>query len=576
MSSPDPQASSPLFRGNSVLIAGIVTLALALRVARVLQTPNLYSSDPATRALFAEKLSAFGWSEVYASTIWPPVHFWLLSWGQWLGGTDPQLGARGVAVLLGALACWPAFLVAQRSALLIWPESPQSSSVCAALAGLLVALEPLGLRFSALTYAEVPCTFFVLATCAALLPDAKARPARWWIALPCLALACGLRYEAWLLAPLMLLCSNIAVKERIALAAASVAPASLWFIDRPRYFALNSVTREKMGDILPSLEPDRLGAIIGTIRTLLNNGLPVLLPLAALGLFVLLRNSKTLVLPGASIAALAFPPISALLGHVPLFERYLQLPMTLLAIAAAIGALACARWAQARPGCPALVSQMALPILAIILIGPLVPRTASGISEVLDKGDPPMIGTEQEDPQRIARKRAADLAAQGNWQDLDETALLLNQLALEHPDLLVYIEPNLRTASYMYWRASIPAHRVAGFYQWTREDVRWKEDINKVLQGWPKAIYVLVTSGGEAGQLLQLPGPDVSCQRLQNHRAGKSQVRCLAETRGYRIFEVSPIGKEILNETIHEESGELHHENDSPRSNDKEAAPGPT
>ena len=575
MSSPAPQGSSPVFRGNSALIAGVVALALALRVARVLQTPNLYSSDPATRALFAEKLSAFGWSEVYASTIWPPVHFWLLSWGQWLGGTDPQLGARAVAVLLGALACWPAFLVAQRSALLIWPESTQSASICATLAGLLVALEPLGLRFSALTYAEVPCTFFVLATCAALLPDARGRPARWWLALPCLALACGLRYEAWLLAPLMLLCSNVTLKERIALTAASVAPASLWFIDRPRYFALNSVTREKMGDILPNLEPDRLGAIVGAIRTLLNNGLPVLLPLAALGLFVLLRNREMLVLPYATIAALAFPPIAAMLGHVPLFERYLQLPMTLLAIAAAVGALACARWAQSTPRLPARLSHMALPILAIILIGPLIPRTASGIGEVLDKGDPPLLGKEQ-DPLRNAKKKAADLAAQGNWQELDETALLLHELALQRPDLLVYIEPNLRTASYLYWRASIPPHRVAGFYQWTREDVRWEEDIDKVLHGWSKAIYVLVTSGGEAGKMLQIPGPNVSCQDLQNHRIGKSQLRCLAETRGYRIFEARPVAKEVPDIPVHEESGELHHENDSPRSKEREAAPGPT
>jgi hypothetical protein len=211
----------------------------------------------------------------------------------------------------------------------------------------------------------------------------------------------------------------------------------------------------------------------------------------------------------------------------------------------------------------------------MLLIVPLVPRTAAGIGEILDKGDPPMLGKGQ-DPQRNAKKKAADLAAQGSWEDLEKTAVLLRDLATARPDLLVYIEPNLRTASYMYWRASIPAHRVAGFYQWTREDVRWKEDIDKVLQGWPQAIYVLVTSGGEAGKAFQTPGPDVSCKRLQEHRAGKSQLRCLAETRGYRIFEVNPIPEQELDEPVQRDSGELHHEKDPPRSSDSEASPGPT
>ena len=148
--------------------------ALALRVARLLQTPNLYSSDPATRALFAEKLTMFGWAEVYQATIWPPAHFWLLSWGQWFGSANPQVGARSVAVVLGTLACWPAFLVARRSALILWPGAHGLAVRTGALAATLLALEPLGLRFATLTYAEVPCTFFVLAACASCCPTNEA------------------------------------------------------------------------------------------------------------------------------------------------------------------------------------------------------------------------------------------------------------------------------------------------------------------------------------------------------------------------------------------------------------------
>ncbi len=557
-----------------MLITLPIAAALGLRITRLLQTPNLHSSDPATRALFAEKLSAFGWGEVYASTIWPPAHFWLMNWGQWLGSSDPQLGARSIAVLLGSLACWPAFLIARRSALLLWPDAKLAASCCAVLSGWLVAIEPLGLRYSSLTYAEVPCTLFVLTACAALLPDERGRPARWWLALPSLALACGLRYEAWLLAPLMLLCGQFALRERVALTLATVAPASLWFIDRPRYLALNSVTRDKMSDILPQLAPERLDAAGGVWVSLLNNGLPAVLPLATIGLIILFRHRGTWVLPAATLGAISFPPISAMLGHIPLYDRYLQPPITLLAVAAALGAVACAQWAQSSARGHSWLSRLTFALLAAALLLPLLPRSAAELSDIRDKGDVPLSATGQNKDHSPAKK-TADLAAQGTWEELDETALLLREIAEQWPDRLIYIEPNLRTASYMYWRASIPADRVAGFYQWTRDDVRWREDVNKVLLGWKEAIYVLVRHGGEASETLGLPEADVPCLRLQQHQAGRSMLRCLQETRGYRIFAVSPLPAPNAREQ-HQVEPELHQEKDSPKSKESDAAPGPT
>ena len=469
-------------------------------------------------------------------------------------------------MVLGALACWPAFLIARRSALLVWPSLHDSASHAGALAGLLVAVEPIGLRYSGLTFAEVPCTFFVLAACAALLPDERGRPARWWLAVPCLALACGLRYESWLLAPLMLLCTQLPRKERVALTLAAVAPASLWVIDRPRYLALNSVTRKNMVDILPSLEAERIESIVGLSEVLLANTLPAVLPLAIIGVIVMVRARAPLVLPLAALGGLAFPPLSALVGHVPLLERYLQLPVTLLGVAACVGVVACAQRAASITvtGGIAPPSRATLWLLSVALLLSLLPGTVAGVSEVLDKGVPltaPAASILANNPEKVR----ADLIAQGTWQELDETALLLRDIAADHPNLLVYIEPNLRTASYLYWHARIPPQRVAGFYQWPRDDKHWHEELNKVLWGWPAALYVLVTAGGEGSAALGLPGPEVACSDLQQHRAGNSRMRCLGASRAYRIFWVTPIASAVL-----------HQENDLPRSNDSEAAPGPT
>jgi len=524
------------------LSAGIllpIAAAFAIRVARLLQTPNLYSSDPATRALFAEKLTVFGWAEVYRSTIWPPVHFWLLSWGQGLPWTDPQVGARSVGVVLGALTCWPAFLVVHRSARLLWPRAELSAAVAGTLSATLLALAPLNLRFATITYAEVPCTFFVLAACAALLPDERGRPARWWLALLCLAMACGLRYEAWLLAPLLLLCFPLRLRDRMILTTAAVVPSSFWVINRPQFLALNSVTRDKMADIVPSLSAERTDAILGISRSLLENTLPLLLPLSLLGLFLLLRKRETLCLPAATALTLAFPPISALVGHVPLFERYLQMPVALLATTAAIGAVGCGqllsssriRWAPA----PVAVVTVLVGLLGV----PMAVQTPAGIKEVLAEGDP-ALGRQAINTRDALLWRSQTLAQEA-WHTLDETAELLRAVRAKTPDLMVYIEPNLRTASYLYWRASIPPDRIAHLYRSRWRDPEWSEELNKVRLGWPRALFVLLREGGESAAALSLPGPQVPCRDIQGHRGGDSRLSCLGETATYRIFDVTPI-----------------------------------
>ncbi len=540
--SASPTSSAGLGIHPRWLLAGILLptiAAFAIRVARLLQTPNLYSSDPATRALFAEKLTIFGWAEVYRSTVWPPVHFWLLSWGQNFPWTDPQVGARGVGVVLGALTCWPAFLVVHRSARLLWPKAETSAVVAGALSATLLALTPLSLRFATLTYAEVPCTFFVLAACAALLPDEKGRPARWWRALLCLAMACGLRYEAWLLAPLLLLCSSLRLRDRMFLATAAVVPSSLWVINRPKFLALNSVTRDKMADIVPSLAPERTDAILGIFRALLENTLPLLLPLSLLGLFLLVRKRETLCLPAATALTLAFPPISALLGHVPLFERYLQMPVALLSTTAAIGTVGCGQLLKSSRIQWALAPTAVVTVLVGLLVVPMAVQTPAGIKEVLAEGDPPLHWQPASNEDALLW-RSQTLATQA-WHTLDETAQLLRAVRAQHPDLMVYIEPNLRTASYLYWRASIPPDRIAHLYRSSAHDPEWREDLNKVRLGWPRALFVLVKEGGESVFALSLPGPEVPCREIQGHRVGDSRLSCLGETASYRVLDITPV-----------------------------------
>jgi len=575
VTSNDLQAPSPALRRNWALIGVPVALALTLRIVRLLETPNLCGPDPAIRALFAEKLTIYGWGELYASTTWAPAHFWLLRWGQWLGGTDPQLGARSVGVLLGALMCWPAFLIARRSALLLWQEAPASASSCGVLAAVLVAIEPLGLRFSTLTFAEVPATFFLLAGCAALLPDEREHSARWWLAVPCMAMACGLRYESWLLAPLLLLCRNLKLMERLTLCVACGAPAALWIIERPRDLALNALTREHMSNILPSLAPDRLADITATGASLIYYSMPFTLPLAAIGLFVSARRSNLPILPGATITALVVAPGSALFGHLPLMERYLVLPISLLTISAAVGATASARWWSEGRGKTTRPSRYLTGLLSLILISSLLPRTTSGMDELHEWGEPEMAWIGQSPGDRNPGGAQPHPAAR--LDELENTARMLAHVAEMRPGSLIYIEPISGAASYLYWRASIAPERIAGFYHRSTGDPVWREDLLGVLRGWPTALFVLQKEGGEGAKMFGLPGAAHPCERIREHRAGASQLRCLDESKNYRVFEASPVPPSSGSEGPPlEPRDDAHQEKESPPSKDSDATSAPT
>jgi len=564
-----------MLRRQWVLIGAPLTLALILRIVRLLETPNLCGPDPAIRALFAEKLTIYGWGELYASTTWAPAHFWLLRWGQWLGGSDPQLGARSIGVLLGALICWPAFLIARRCALLLWQEAARTASTCGFLAAVLIAIEPLGLRFSSLTFAEVPATFFLLAGCAALLPDERDRPARWWLAVPCIAMACGLRYESWLLAPLLLLCRDLKLMERLTLCVACGAPAALWIVERPRDLALNALTREHMSGILPSLAPARIADIAATGASLLHYSLPFILPLAAVGLFVCVRRGALLILPGATLTALVVAPGSALFGHLPLMERYLVLPVSLLAIAAAVGAAAAGQWWGEARGGSARQPRFVSGLLGVLLVASMLPRTVSGIDELHEWGEPEMAWMGGAPGERGESRTQPHPA--GRLDELEQTARVLAHVAEMHPHSLVYIEPISGAASYLYWRASIAPERIAGFYHRPTGDPVWREDLQGVLRGWPTAIFVLQKQGGEGAELFGLPGAEHPCEQLQEHRAGASQLRCLGESEVYRIFEASPaVPPSGSIAPVIEPRDDAHHEKESPPSKDSDATSEPT
>jgi hypothetical protein len=168
-------------------------LALA---ARLIAWPrsDVVNADAVTRALIGESYMHYpGWS---GDGVWPPLHFYLNGLFAVLCGSR-VVGTVLVNILLGSALVFPVFAFVRRL----------SGDATAAAVVLIVAFEPLVFRNSLQGLSEVPFFFFTACALNSLsaaqntIGRASCRHAA--IAGLCLTVAAGMRYEAWLLIPLL-------------------------------------------------------------------------------------------------------------------------------------------------------------------------------------------------------------------------------------------------------------------------------------------------------------------------------------------------------------------------------------
>ncbi len=468
-------------RRTLALLAGIavaIWFAAQLRLAQVLLVPNLEGSDPATRALFGRQLGTWGWPALYEQTVWPPLHFWFLAWADRVL-PSPALAARLPGLVAGTLLVWPAALIARRSA------GPGWGLLAGVLAAALVAINPLSVRYSALSFAEPLAAPFALAGIAALLPRGG-RPARWWLAVPAFAAAAALRNECIALLPLLWLVPAPR-RTRVIVGLAAAAPGAVWLLARPVFLAFNTVARQDLGEAVPRLLPERLAAITDLAGWTAEATWPAVLVIGLLGI----RRARPVALGLAALAA--FWIAASLAGHVPAFERYTLLPTLLLCVLAGVGATELAQRLP-RP-------RLAAALLALVLLG-----TASTT-----------LRRSLEQPQE---------------QPLDLLATA-GSLASIPGNLPVFIDPAERTASYIALEAGLRVDRVARLYRDPRNDRVLLRDLDLMRRGLGPLLLVTVEDGEfERGLPLE---PRCAPQRL-----GRSQATCLAEHGPYRVWRIQP------------------------------------
>ncbi len=174
--------------------AGVALLALAARLA-VLPFATTDGSNPAARVWISWR-----WienPEIITHGVWGPLHFYLIGSVLALTG-DPVTAPIVLHVAFGVASAvlFYAFVrlefAGRRGALLV---------------ALAFAIYPIVLRNSVSVRAEAPFVFFVLAT-AVFLALARRNPDRWGLALAggiSLTFASMLRYEGWMLTPMLAL-----------------------------------------------------------------------------------------------------------------------------------------------------------------------------------------------------------------------------------------------------------------------------------------------------------------------------------------------------------------------------------
>jgi hypothetical protein len=431
-------------RGAVALVAGIALAGFALRVHAAAARPNWDGADPATRAWFAEQLVGEGPDALYEATVWAPGHFVVLAASSAFAGRP--WGARLPGLLSGLLLPLAAALLARRCG----REAHDDGA--AVLAAGWAAFDPHAIGLSTVSHAEP------LAAAGVLLGAALLDRGRLGTAALLFFAATSFRYEAGA-AALLLLAGGGSRLRRFALLALAMSPFWLWAGTRPSFVAWNGFARADFAELIPSFGLGRGAAIADAVA-----GMIVAAPLPAAagiaGAVTLLRRRDPL---GALPLLAAAVIVTGLDGHVPLPARYM---LTAEAAFAALGA----SW---------LAGRFAGRRLALVALPALIAAHAAS-----------------------ARPAPAPRPPAG----LEAAAALLDASLLAGaagPDARVVIDPRGEAASFLYWRAGVPAGRAAGLHRDDRGDPNMYRHFAELAGGSP-AVLVAV-DGGEAARFFSLP-----------------------------------------------------------------------
>jgi len=290
-------------RGKDVFAAlAVAALALGARLA-ILPFATTDGSNPTARVWIAWR-----WLDdpgVITHGVWGPLHFYLIGGVMALTG-DPVLAPVILHVLFG---------VAAAVLFYIFVRLEFSGPSSALLAGLAFALYPVLLRSSVSVRAEAPFVFFALA-CIVLLSLARTRThAIAWAAAAglMLTMASMLRYEGWMLTPLLALLLWPRIVPIFAFVAVASLHPILWMIGNMVAYGdpifgityAQSWELESMGRSELSLS-ERLRAAVGFVSGTVRG----LTPLVALVAFA----GGVIALLGRRRAALWLIPPVGLLG----------------------------------------------------------------------------------------------------------------------------------------------------------------------------------------------------------------------------------------------------------------------
>lgn len=196
-----------------------VLLFLLAFIARLIAWPHsdVVNADAVSRALIGESYMHYpGWS---GDGVWPPLHFYLNGLFAVLCGSR-VIGSVLANILLGSAIVFPVFAFARR-----WSDDAVATAVA-----VLVVFEPLVFRNSLQGLSEVPFLFFTACAfnslSAAQTTSGRASLRNAAVAGLFLTVAAGMRYEAWLLVPL--LAGIVMISRRWKLAAVFVAAAMIF------------------------------------------------------------------------------------------------------------------------------------------------------------------------------------------------------------------------------------------------------------------------------------------------------------------------------------------------------------
>ena len=184
-------------------------LFLLALIARLIAWPHsdVVNADAVSRALTGEGYMRFpGWS---SDGVWPPLHFYLNGLFTVLCGSR-VVGSVLVNILLGSAIAFPVFAFVSR-----W-----SDDVVAIAVTVVIVFEPLVFRNSLQGLSEVPFFFFTACAfnsiSAAQVATGRASLRHAAAAGLFLTVAAGMRYEAWLLIPFLLLILMVSRHRRSA------------------------------------------------------------------------------------------------------------------------------------------------------------------------------------------------------------------------------------------------------------------------------------------------------------------------------------------------------------------------